>query len=415
MVQRKMSAARIPPTEVGSGDRMSDKPASLGNTTKLGSPDEFASRYSYTALRFFLQSIARALLPNERINVCWRHKLPNVETVDIIYSQERERARAQGTMKCGSCWVCPLCSIYIAEQRRDELGRALLSMRDRYFAVMVTYTAQHDASMRLRPLLDKMQRAFRYVKTGKVWQEIKAEFHLVGSVRAIEATYGDAGWHPHYHEMMVCGIKGLTEDYEGAISEYSEALEAVISQRWLKGLEKQGLTANVEIALRVSTTTDDVKDYISKYGQMPLETDFEAPADEVTRGTTKTARRGNFGVWEILFQAPDNPKMKRLFLEYFEATKGRSQLQWSRGLKSLLGIDVIRDEISAEGIATETDRLLASIDYPVWRLIARYNFIGQVMTVAHTGDEQKLARLIARIREKYESDTGGLVLPEIGH
>lgn len=363
--------------------------------------NELIAKYGYTALRFYLLSLARELLPNDRIRICWRYPLPDRETVDLIYSEERKRARALGTMKCGSAWLCPVCSTYIAERRRQELGQALEAMRDRYFCVMVTYTIQHNANMRLKPLLTEMQKAFRYVKTGRDWQEIKSEFALVGSIRAIEITYGAAGWHPHYHEMMIVELDHLREFYEGSISEYAEGLEAIMVKRWLDGLQARELSASEERGLKVSSTTDDVKDYIAKYGKMPLERDFASDAYEVTYGSTKTARNGNLSVWEILYHASSSKKHQRLFLEYVEATRKRSQLQWSRGLKALLNIDSVREEMAAEGIETPTDRVLAKIPVDLWRSLAETDCLGQVMTFAHAGDAQRLARYLESKAAQY--------------
>lgn len=394
---------------------MSEAKSTLGNTTELGSPQEFAERYSYTALRFYMQAVAREILPNNRINICWRYPLPARKTVEVIYSEERKRARAFGTMKCGQGWICPLCSSYIAEQRRNELGRALENGRKSYIAFMITYTARHNANTRLKPMLDKMQKAFRYLKTGKVWTSIKDEFYLVGSIRATEITYGSSGWHPHYHELMIVDIDCIRDFYEGAISEYAEGLEAVMAPRWLRGLEREGLTAREDLALRVSTTNKDVKDYIAKYGKMPLESDFASQANEIARGTTKTARSGNFSVWELLFEAGHNANSKRLFLEFVAAVKGKSQLQWSRGLKQLLDIDTIRDEIAAEGIETDTDRLLASINIEGWKWIANRGFLGQLMTIAHTGDAEKLQSFIGRRLSEMPEETNLTRMLEDAH
>lgn len=394
---------------------MSDSEQSLGTSTKLGSAGEFAAQYGYTALRFYLLSIGRAILRDSRLNICWRYPLPERKTVDVIYSDERQRARASGTMKCGMAWVCPVCSAYIAERRRVELGRALLNSREKYATVMITYTAKHDKSMRLNDTLVAMQKAYKHAKSGRAWVEIRQEFGMVGSVRAIEITYGESGWHPHYHELLFFDVGLIQRDYDGSIAEYALGLEAIMVERWIAGLNKNGMTASEEIGLKISSTDDDVVDYIAKYGKMPLEHDFKGATDEITRGTAKTARNGNFGVWEILFRANGNRRFANLFKEYVAATKGRSQLQWSRGLLALLNIEEIRDEIACEGVETDTDRVLASIDVEFWRLLADKNHIAQVMTVANTGDEGELKALLKRIQDLYKEQGWEIPQFDLGH
>lgn len=394
---------------------MSEASRYLGNTTEFASHADFLAKYGTTAMRFYLQSIARKILPNHRIQVCWRYPLPERQSIDIIYSENRRRARAVGTMKCGSAWVCPPCQLYISERRREELGHALKECRDRYTPFMVTYTTSHSKTMGLHTLLAQMQEAYRSTRSGRRWQEIKTEFSLAGSVRALEITYGDNGWHPHYHELALVDNEHIVDYYEGQTGEYAQGLEAVLSAVWIGELKLKHLSGKEGIALRVSDTNSAAAEYILKYGKLPLDSDFKGKANEVSRGMTKTARAGNVGPLEILFHADDNRRMRRLFVEYAAATKGKSQLQWSRGLKSDLNIETIRDSIACEGEETDTDRLLAQIPTELWRYLAEKHHLAQVMTVANTGENKPLADLIRKIKKTYNEQLPDLWLPEIGH
>jgi hypothetical protein len=394
---------------------MSESEPTLGNTTEFASHEGILAKYGATAMRFYLQSIARELLPNHRIQVCWRYPLPARETIDIIFSEERKRARAVGTMKCGSAWVCAPCQLFITERRREELGQALTNCRDRYTPFMVTYTASHSKAMGLHTLLSQMQEAYRATRSGRRWQEIKSEFALQGSVRVLEVTYGESGWHPHYHELMLVDNQHIVEYFEGATLEYSEGLEAVLSDIWISELKLKHLSGKKGVALRVSDTNSAAKEYILKYGKLPLDSDFREKANEVSRGMTKAARNGNIGPLEILFNAESNRRYARLFIEYAEATKGKSQLQWSRGLKSDLEIETIRDQMACEGAETDTDRLLAQIPTEMWRFLAEKYHLAQVMTVANTGENAALTKLLKALKKKYNDQLPGLWLPEIGH
>lgn len=262
---------------------------------------------------------------------------------------------------------------------------------------MVTYTIRHSKQMRLANLLRLMQEAYRKMQTGRAWMEVKNEFAMVGTIRAIEITYGESGWHPHYHVLLLTWLDMLRRDYEGNLPEYADALEGVLSPLWIDALDYYGLTATKERGLKVSCTDDDVKDYIAKYGKMPSESNFSGQTDEMTRSTQKHARNGNLSVWEILWRSQSSPLYKNLFVEYVEATRKRHPLQWSRNLKNWLDIDEIRDEIAAEGIETDTDRLLARVSVDLWKYIAHFGYMGQVMTYAHEGNEEKLGRLLDKL------------------
>lgn len=381
---------------------MSEANSILGNTTGFASARrEFTEKYGFTALRFYLQAVARDLLPNERINICWRHMLPARSTVDVIYSDERQRARAAGTMKCGNPWYCPVCIAYISERRRLELQLALERSRDKYFAVMVTYTIRHGMGDNLGDLMSNMQNAYRKMKSGRTWQNTKSEWFMIGSVRATEITWGDSGWHPHYHELLFADIDQLRTVLEGDLSEYTESLKNQLTQLWRDALMLNGLEASIERGVTVRSTNKDVSEYVIKYGKMPLEAIEGDLSTEIANSAQKRARGANLSVYDLLFAAGEgNRQAKRLFLDFAQYTKKRHPLQWSRGFKSLFDIDSIRDEIAAQGIETGSDRLLAAIPAAMWRFITSQGFTGQLMTIANTGSLEKMQWFVSKMQEK---------------
>src|SRR6185503_16585697 len=107
---------------------------------------------------------------------------------------------------CGRLWVCPVCAARITEQRRKELSNAVSRWPGKL--LLVTFTFRHERRDRLTDLLarlvgkGKQRGAFQWMKSGKQWQEILRDVEWVGSVRALEVTYGDNGWHVHIHELV---------------------------------------------------------------------------------------------------------------------------------------------------------------------------------------------------------------------
>lgn len=383
---------------------MSAANASLGNTTELGSQDEFTAKYGYTALRFYLLELARELIPESRIKVCWRYPLPARTCIEIIYSDELGRARASGTMKCGLGWVCPACMMYIQEQRRSELTKALGRADKDYFSVLATYTFRHNAGMRLAPMLKQMQKSFRLVKTGRDWQTLKSEYMLIGSVKAVEITHGVNGWHPHIHELLLVNRELLEIAHDLTPSDYAQSLQNQMGRRWIESLKTVGLSAIDGVAFDVRSSQADIAEYVAKWGRVPRDADLNVNPDEVAYSVSKNARNGNFSVLDILYQSAVEDKYKGLFREYHAATTGRSQLQWSRGLKALLDIEIIRDEIAAEGIETPTDRILAEVGIELWKYISRTGKMAQVMTYANAGDANRLKWILSVIDEVFLHD-----------
>jgi hypothetical protein len=140
---------------------------------------------------------------------------------------------------------------------------------------------------------------------------------------------------------------------------------------------------------------------VAKWGILPVDASEDTVTHEITSSHTKIARRGSFGVVDILFAAGEgDTQAKALFVEYAQATKGRSRLQWSKGLKERLGIDDIRDEIASEGITTESDILLATIPQNEWSFLARTGHLGQLMTYANEGNIEKMNWLLTELRGK---------------
>jgi hypothetical protein len=76
----------------------------------------------------------------------------------------------------------------------------------------------------------------------------------------------------------------------------------------------------------------------------------------------------------------------------------------------MLDVEVIRDELAAEGVETDTDRLLAEIKTDMWRIIADNGHLGQLMSYANRGDAEKVTEFLTRIEDRYEPQT--IVLPQ---
>lgn len=387
----------------------------LENITKFASEREsFVEKYGKTALRFYLLEVSRMLLPNERVKICWRYPLPARKTVEIIYSDERGRARAKGTMKCGQGWVCPACMSYIQEQRRVELQTAMDRAQDDMITVMLTYTAQHDQGSRLAPMVASMTEAYRKTRSGRNWQDLKQFYSIRGSVRTMEVTFGANGWHPHFHELMFMDKSVLDANRAGGLDELSDALKGDVGGAWYEKLASSGMHTNIEKAFDVKAGNKYTADYINKFGRIPQNGDLSVSAYEITHSSTKTANRGGFGVLDLLFAAAHDKGAQRLFKEYHAATKGRSMVHWSRGLKTLLDINVIRDEIAAQGIETETDRILAEIDIHFWRWIGDRGFLAQVMTVSNEGDAVSLRCLLRKLEDRRDSEVTTLPQFDLG-
>lgn len=267
-----------------------------------------------------------------RVNYCLSRRISKDKGVDVLYNEKRQKAHYGNLQRCGSVWTCPICAAQITEGRRSEVGLAFSnwSKKGGHFA-MATFTNPHYYGDNLADLLNGQKKAF-----VRLWEKTKVkallkELGYVGRIVATEVTYGKNGWHPHYHVIMF---------FEHEIN--LQALQTFLAHEWQEACKKAKLKVpSIEHGVDVRDGTYASK-YISKWG---LE-------HEITKGHVKTGREGSLTPFDLLRQSDDNPKYARLFREYADAFKGKHQLFWSKGLKSLLEVDVKSDE----ELATETEK-----------------------------------------------------------
>jgi Replication protein len=368
---------------------------------------EFVSargKYPRTAL-FALKAEALRLLPGNRLGICHHHRLPQIETVDILYSPKRERAWYRGLMRCGMGWVCPVCAQRLSEIRREMLTTALNNSREKYLPLMVTYTAQHYKGQPLKSLLEGMNAAYRYMRQQRLWRVYKEEYDLRGETRALEITYGDNGWHPHFHVLLWIKIEYLKylKDEHGNydIKRMCEGMETAFTPMWIEALEKYQLTALAGPGLHVQSSWDLISDYLSKSGTvLPADTSKWGIAEEMTKGQLKKARADGKTPWEILLESYAGfPGAGDLFVEYEQATRGKSALRWSPGLAAELGVSADEMKELAKEQVSDDEVLLASLTIQQWQEIIFGDAIGALLDRAGRGEKEGLDKLLGKVHQ----------------
>ena len=171
----------------------------------------------------------------------------------------------------------------------------------------------------------------------------------------MEATYGQNGWHPHFHVLLL-----------GYFSLDDLMYRDLLAELWIKSCVRAGLNApsmTHGLDLRDGTYADQ---YVSKWG-------IES---ELTKGHVKKGRNGGFTPFDLLQFSMYNESVfdkdcGKLFQEFAIAMKGSRQLVWSRGLKALLDLDEKTDEELAE--ETEQEAIsLRTVDDFAFSLLCHY-------------------------------------------
>lgn len=279
----------------------------------------------------------------------------------MFRSRESLRAFFGGLVQCASVWGCPVCCAKIQERRAHEISSALHWVyTNSYKAVMVTYTHSHKKGDSLSECIEKHNKALRVLRAGEPYARFRKSLGVLGVIRGSEVTYGNNGWHFHTHEILI--VKATSD-----ITEW----ESWLKERWLGACEKVGFTISdkasvlehgCDILKRDGKVVDcHASDYLAKFGQT------WGIDKELSKGASKIANSDK--ARDFAGKTPfDLVSRENLFLEYLEATKGKSQLFWSKGLKKLVGLVDKTDEQLVEENEDNAD-LIAKITNIVWKVV----------------------------------------------
>lgn len=374
----------------------------LGKDTSIASdlPLEPSDTREGIVLRFWLKECAAQLLPQERVADCLKHIIPTRTTVEIHKVAGGKRAIYKNLGVCGSIWHCPVCASRITEHRRKELNIAIANWSGSL--LMITYTLSHSRSMPLTDALSSLKNAYRFLKAGDFFKKLKRDYWWQGSVRALEVTHGNNGWHCHIHELVFIGRHGRTPEENELTEGQIAGLKKRMFDQWTVALAREGKTASLEHGLDVRTGNSYVKDYIAKFGREPIYDRWDV-AYEVTKQVNKKATiKGNRTPMQILFDFGEgNASSGKIWKEYALGFKGSHQLQWTEGLRSMMHLAA---EVSDLDIANETPpefSLFATLSREEWKAVKNSHNEGRLLKVATESTEGQFRQFLNEIIENY--------------
>jgi len=282
-----------------------------------------------------------------------------------------------GVQRCGSVWACPVCSPTIRERRAGEIDTALgKHLADGGVAYFVTSTVRHSAGTPLAQVLGLVQESWR-----DAWRPRSIDKRgsgYLGAIRAIEITHGSNGWHPHIHAVVM---------FEpGTSAATAENMLRRVSVGWSYQLSRRGASCNARgFDFRPVHDSEGVSGYLAK-----VDGGWGAGL-ELARGDLKLQAGKGTTPFQFLERAANGCSYSEMmFLIYEQATSGRRQLVWSRGLKARFGIDDVSDVDAAEETLHALPVLLAIVPAGKWRQLLRTNravdMLTQLGELASTGD-----------------------------
>lgn len=293
-----------------------------------------------------------------RVNYCLKRRIDASKQVSVRYNEKREKAHYDNVQRCGSVWTCPFCARKITEGRRAEMKTAVDAWQKKGgYVYLVTLTNSHHKGDNLPDLLKGQARAKQ-----KLWEKTKVKNMMkalgcVGRITATEVTYGNHGWHPHYHLLVF---------FDHQID--TGALQTFLGLEWIEACRKAKLKLpSLEHGVDVQKGKR-LSDYVAKWG---IE-------EEMTKGHVKKGKKDSLTPFDLLRQSEDNPQYRHLFKVFADAFKGKAQLHWTKGLKALLSVSNRTDEELAEETEKESIEI-KEVATQIWRLILKYKIRGEYL------------------------------------
>lgn len=356
-------------------------------------------------MRYQLQRAAQGLLPGERVKHCQRSSM-NDNGVGV-YRTGASGASFGNLATCGSVWHCPVCVAKITEQRRIELQNAITAWTKQGGEVyLMSQTFPHQLKQLLVDNLALFAAAQKKFKGSRAYARILEQAGNIGSIRALEVTHGENGWHPHTHTLVFAQPGQL---------ELLKQLDMV----WIDALIKIGLAERNQLN-EMLTYAFDVQNgdyaaqYVAKFGHEPsttsktLTNSHWGASHELTKGHAKVGRRlGGRTAFTLLRDYTEgDAEAGELFIEYAKHFKGKRQLFWSPKLRKALAVPDIEktdEEIAAE---ERPERELATVlDHDKWKLVLSRNARWQVLEAAQHGKEA-IDALLIELAERPASHQG---------
>lgn len=265
-----------------------------------------------------------------------------------------------GLQTCGSIWACPVCSAKIRNTRADEIsGSVVRHINAGGGAIFVTLTVPHYAPERLSETFSLVASIFRRSISGAAWVNARERYGVLGTIRAIEVTHGENGWHPHLHVLVILRDPST-----------ADAVSAWFSERWRKVAEGYGRRPDPSIGAvaRLVSDPEAVAAYVAKV-QDPIGLGAELARSDLKDGRRRSSRTP----FAILRSARTTGDVadRDLWREYEAATHGRQAITWSAGLRALLvGAEEVEsdEEIASAEVGGD---LVGFVDAEAWSVLTR--------------------------------------------
>ena len=296
-------------------------------------------------LQHYLRRLIDTLTPDEKkqlknVRCCGMDVNRNLGGAHVFVLSNGSSAKFAGLMHCKNTFCCPVCSAVKMEEYRSEIASAMDALRDEYFCFMMTFTVPHLRYMSCRETTDILCETWKWFRQtnlcddGKSWhiyKAFKAEVGVKHFVKVMEYTWGNNGWHPHYHCVFWIprGNEGKVLSWQKRLNDFWTKLarNRTISywkkhdlhgetdkdkEELLEGLYKY--TSDEYPALRISEDKGKLFECTSSHYLAGWGTDNELTGNVQKKASTE----GHYTPYQILDKAAHehNNEMAKLYIDF---------------------------------------------------------------------------------------------------
>lgn len=373
-----------------------------------------------------LQAVAREVLQEKSITCCCRSLIKNISNVSVIESSKKSYSLS-GVMRCGSVWKCPICATKVTEKRRKDLTKGMEFILGKgAYSMMLTLTAPHYVNNSCDEVTTKISEALRIFYNREVWKGSKKknggfekELGIIGRIRALEVTFTQKGWHPHFHTILLSDKELPPDKYEsttrailthwqsccvaaGLPKPNEHGVQLCNGSKVAKYISKWGISESSFTEIHKNLAGNDnnswgieaemVKGFMKKGTNVAHIAGVKSYSPfgilqkiaDINRDIDKLIKTGNFEEASTLKN--QSSIWANRFREYVKCFKGRRQLIYSKGLR--LKMDLDSNEKSDEELVYEKEdgsRVFATIPIITWKAILSQEMRGQLLEACRQG------------------------------
>ena len=304
-------------------------------------------------LHHYLRNVIRSLSPAEQIRLkniklCGTRAIiqPGAVPAVFLLRNNRDEARFFGQVTCKNTWCCPHCSAVRMQKYGKEIAAAIDYMETQnHHGFMFTFTIPHYRFQSCREVTDMLYQTWQLafancfakrknpdgsIRWNNAFNKFMVENEIKHYVRVAEYTWGENGWHPHFHCIFWTHKKHWNKilDYEPELlHRWQEAFKTVLANHNKKRRNPydEKTIAHFHRQLQAANDIGKPAIYISRYKEnYPLivrSSDYIAgwgAEKELTGNKRKEASHSDhYTPYQILNEAANgNIDMRELYIEF---------------------------------------------------------------------------------------------------